>query len=325
MYEFVTYDAVEKKLSRLMASNPQMEGYKIFEDIPESLRTTPCIRAWMAFRRHGFCVPEEYVNDSIVFQGLYQDPLGIRNVYKHKTSRYRHMLIFSAYCHHQSIAYMPVVFLTKPLIDILKRFRTNPLGNLIHIETVESIFDSALVNYMVSTCPSNLRLLNKYPERFAIEDASVVSGIRTSAFCYGYVQDAGKLHILEDMLREGYWPGEDPKLARESEQPGVHWGARPSCPREAVERMMIVRCCHPNARSGVLPIFKALFNTYDTQQIIDELATSQDGINYLFENYPTDKIRVFAQNNRRLRGALLEHDLGGFTAQEPLPQRRQWR
>ena len=292
-----------------------MSQYESFDEIPERLRVAPCIRAWMAMGARGFeSIPEKYLSDSVIFQGIYIKRLLGFDASKITTSRYKQMLIFSAWCHHSGIWQIPVVYLTQDALLQLADFRTHPLDSVIHKPLYESIFDSHLANAMITKSSGSLKLLEQYPGRFEIDPESVKASILTNAFCYEDVQRSGTMNILEEMLRDGFWPSDHEHLFEQSVMPGVDWGQRPKRPSEAFERRLIVSRCAPNARGQVLPLFTALFNTYPKELVMTELAVLKGGCDFLFDLYHEDEIREYAKQDRRLRGALLERDLGGFEA-----------
>ena len=175
-----------------------------------------------------------------------------------------------------------------------------------------SIFDSGLANVMIAASPRNLRLLAQYPGRFDVNRESVITGILTDAFGFEYVEESGCMPILEDMLREGFWPGNHEHLVVQSMMSLVSWGDRPTGPLEALARRSSVILGVSKARNQVIPLFTALFNTYSKNLVMSELAGSLEGLDFLFEIYAEEEIRGHARHDRRLRGALLERDLGGY-------------
>lgn len=314
MFEFLSHRRIQQQLETIKERFPRMSQFQSFEEIPERLRVTPCIRAWMAVGGRGFeSIPDQYLCDSIIFQGIYTKRLLGFDASKIKTSRYKQMLIFSAWCHRSGLLNIPVVYLTQDALMTLSGFKNFPLDGVIGKPLYECLFDSHLANAMITRSSRSLRLLEEYPDRFDIDPESVKACILASAFCYGDVERSGTMPILEDMLRDGFWPGEHEHLFEQSVQPGVDWGLRPTGPLQAFSSKKVVSRCDPNARSSVLPLFTALFNTYPKDQVMSELAGSQDGCDFLFELYPESEILSYAKQDRRLRGALLERDLGGFS------------
>lgn len=165
---------------------------------------------------------------------------------------------------------------------------------------------------MIAASPRNLRLLAQYPGRFDVNRESVITGILTDAFGFEYVEESGCMPILEDMLREGFWPGNHEHLVVQSMMSLVSWGDRPTGPLEALARRSSVILGVSKARNQVIPLFTALFNTYSKNLVMSELAGSLEGLDFLFEIYAEEEIRGHARHDRRLRGALLERDLGGY-------------
>ena len=326
MFEFLSHRRIQQHLETIKERFPRMSQYQSFEEIPERLRVTPCIRAWMAMGARGFeSIPEEYLCDSVIFQGIYTKRLLGFDASKIQTSRYKQMLIFSAWSHQSAVLAIPVVYLTPDALLQIADFKSHPLDVLINNPLYESIFDSTLANAMIKKSYLSLKLIQQYPGRFEIDSGSIRACILSSAFCYEEIQLSGKMYILEQMLEEGFWPSDHEHLFEQSVGPGVDWGLRPTGPLEAFLSRMVVSRCHPNAKACVLPLFTALFNTYPKDLVMSELGSSIEGCEFLFDLYPEDEIREYAKNDRRLRGALLERDLGGFDVVQTHPQTRQWR
>ena len=126
MFEFLSHGRIRQQLENLKERHPQMSQYQNFEDIPERLRVTARIRAWMAFGARGFeWIPERYLRDSMIFQGIYEKRLHDFSATAFKTARYKQMLLFSAWSHSSGACQIPLVYLTPSTLKALARLKNN--------------------------------------------------------------------------------------------------------------------------------------------------------------------------------------------------------
>jgi hypothetical protein len=302
--------AVNPKIAEaFMAHGHVMSTFETFQDIPQGLRGEAHLVGWLLECGSLCDIPASYRTDLIFEAAAAHESSALSQIKPEDTTHYEALALIALKRNPTQIKYVPAHILTE---DFVIKACINSRGLIRQIVWSDDNENGVMVTkHLVNQIGSQslihaCELVNAIgdEDRDLLTDESIRAAIKVSVADLIRLRDLGALPILQDMVDKGYWPPESDKTIQFDLSAGRDYRLRPATPAEVLERL-----------TGVMGLSYSILNTrvmksFPIEDVITTLSQDQSSLDLLFKLYTADELRPHMRLSQRLKGRLLEEDLG---------------
>ena len=296
-----------KIISAMEAYCDRMFEYRHFDEIPSFLRGEAPLVGWLFGTGNFTAIPKRYVTEMILEVAVAHEPMALANIKPSETSQYKALALAGLKRNSAQIKFIPRKWRTEAFIIKACIRSSNVIQHIDWGAEGRRLVTRSLVNQVGSASLVHACDLVQYigqAARDLLDDESIRSAIKFKASDLYRLLDLEALHVLKDMIKEGYWPPESDKSIQFDLSFGDDYRLRPVSPSEALEKI----CC-PMGVSYWLLHSNAMVS-FPIDDVISTLSVDQGSLDLLFRLYDPEELRPYVKLNRQLRGRLLEEDMG---------------
>jgi hypothetical protein len=271
-----------------------------FSDIPEEHQTIEAATRWVDLGKGSlYDIPERLITDPVRVAAMSPSSVeamtnnliieSFMNLKPWQTGRYEELALLGMKRANQIFTYVDDEFLTKEFLMQALMANAHALMPLTKStqKRIKHAVDQEVVDFAVSLAAS-------YLFQFGAEqltDKSVRSCIANQSFNYKILIDIGFYHVLVDMIREGFWPGDRPSA--------------PDSLEGGIERFLPIPECL---------LHRAYILQFPIQDVITQMNTPERK-NALFHLYSADDLTPYLKTthlgqDKAFKGRILESGMG---------------
>lgn len=285
----------------------RMFEYRHFDEIPSFLRGEAPLVGWLFGTGNFTAIPKQYVTEMILEVAVAHEPMALANIKPCETSQYEALALAGLKRNCEQIKFIPRKWRTEAFIIQACVRHSNVIKHIDWGAEGRRLVTRNLVNQVGSASLIHACDLVQYigqAARELLDDESIRAAIKFKASDLYRLLDLEALHLLKDMIKDGYWPPESDKSIQFDLAFGDDYRLRPTSPADGLEKL-----CRP---MGVSYWFLHSFamKTFPIEDVISTLCDGQESLDLLFRLYETEELRPYMGFNRKLRGRLLEHAIG---------------
>lgn len=306
----MTFEETRGKFDEAWPKFWKVKDFEKFADIPLDLRVTEALFVWVYDTPENLrLIPVEFVDDDIRLAGVHNNGRVIEYIGKEDTDRYEEIASCALRCNPDSLEKIdPSIFSDHFFVGAIKA-RSDVVFHLRKVLDSGYKLSSEIVGAAVehSICAiSSLIGAEGFDEM--VTDDMVSRGVHSSFvdqyawwIDLGSLEILGKTSVVQEAISSGFWPITFRVDADEPYFPDV---ARPASVVEAISAYLLA------SNVNIAQLFKFAVLSYDPDEVISSLHSTQDGLDILQNLYSQQALAPYAKKYKNLKGRLLEDALG---------------
>ena len=287
--------------------NPAALLYTSFVDIPTRIASENFIIAWITAGGKLSEIPKEQRTELIMRVSVNYDVHALQFISRGDVGDYRSLVIDSFNHSASTVSQIDREYLTEELVV---KFVSEEIVSFWYLDlgrSNEHLQTEAVMSAVASHGVGGVWYLKaKYGSDIGdkFNDSFITGAIKANWNAVHRLKNIGKEHLLDDLLRSGYWPNTfDPLLDMKAGYT-LDISLPPKNPLEAMSRLAEIQ--GEDARY----LHLATLKSYPIEDVISTTATLPHATDILLEAYSEAELRPHMRLSRALRGRLLESSLG---------------
>lgn len=280
--------------------NPHIDDYRSFDEIPKDQRTESALVAWLQTGSGNLAaIPKELRTARMLHVAARHDGQAMLQIAPSYVQNYREIALDAAKNYPNSMGLVDPEFIDEQFIIDAAISNAGVLYSLDKEMLQSHITERAAREICSSGIGRMVTFLHVIGSEL-VKDEYIMDAIKVQYSDYAILEPIGKLHLLIEMLGNGFWPA--PELFtlpsyQDSKVP-------PSSPIDALKRLTLA------GERGYKILHRCWLLAQPQAEVVEALQASQKGLNELFELYDEGQLRGYAKKHRSIAGRLVGNDLG---------------
>jgi hypothetical protein len=296
-----------KIVAAMEAYCDRMFVYRHFHEIPSFLLGEEPLVGWLFGTGNFTAIPKQYVTEMILEVAVAHEPMALANIKPSETCQYEALALAGLKRNSAQIKFIPRKWRTEAFIIKACVRYSSVIQHIDWGAEGRRLVTRNLVNQVGSASLVHAADLVQYigqAARDLLEDESIRSAIPCKVADLYLLLDLKALPVLQDMIKEGYWPPATDKTIEFDKSFGLDYRHRPASPAQAAKKL-----CKPMGVSYWL-LHSFAMKAFPIEDVISTLCDDHESLDLLFRLYEAEELRPYMGLSRQLRGRLLEDAIG---------------
>ncbi|MBI6882734.1 hypothetical protein [Pseudomonas putida] len=280
--------------------NPYIDDYRSFDEIPQDQRTESALVAWLQTGSGNLAaIPKELRTARMLHVAARHDGQAMLQIKPSDVSNYREVALDGAKNYPNSMGLVDPEFIDEQFIIDAAISNAGVLYSF-DKETLQSYITERAAREICSSGVGRMMTFLNVMGSELVKDEYIVDAIKVQYSDYAILEPIGKLHLLIEMLGNGFWPAPELftlPIYQDSKVP-------PSSPLEALKRLSLA------GDRGFKILHRSWLLAQPQAEVVEALQASQKGLDELFDLYDEGQLRGYAKKHRSIAGRLVGNDLG---------------
>lgn len=280
--------------------NPCIDDYRSFDEIPQDQRTESALVAWLQTGSGNLAaIPKELRTARMLHVAARHDGQAMLQITPSFVQNYREVALDAAKNYSSSIGLVDPEFIDEQFIIDAAISNAGILHSLDE-EILKSHITERAAREICSSGVGRMMTFLRVMGSELVKDEYIMDAIKVQYSDYAILEPIGKLHLLIEMLGDGFWPAPELftlPIYQDSKVP-------PSSPLEALNRLSLA------GDRGFKILHRSWLLAQPQVEVVEALQASQKGLDELFELYGEGQLRGYAKKHRSIAGRLVGNDLG---------------
>jgi hypothetical protein len=278
--------------------HPTAKNYKSFADIPPELLNEEYLIAWVVGGGEYSRIRNEHRTELLSRTSVLFDGRAFAHIRPDEVSDYQ-SLIVDAVSNALTVAReIPHEYITEELLVKIAAKRVIVLSYMDLNGKNKQLATTGLVSSVVRQGLMDAAFIHRVlgsKVRVMMTDDDLKFAIKSERHNFNCLEEIGKLRVLSDMLKEGFWPVETK----------LNGGFNPPCtPVEAIEQVIKAE----NESIGIL--FRHSLRLFPIEEVITSTIGLPRIADILLDVYSDRELEPHLKLSKELRGRMLESALG---------------
>lgn len=284
--------------------NPDMKGYKRFDEIPENRINESSLVAWIVNGGELHETPQDVRTERVLWAAVRHDDSAYAFIDASEVSDHRALTIEALNRGGTHFLWAPdeykdedfLIEMTEKNIDALASIGLDrKYSHLLTDKVAEAICSRSLAQAY------GFRVAASDKIGSLIKDSYLEKAILTSDSDFALLTRMKKVGVLVKLLSDGFWPNQ---VLEKNTPVSTFKAGPPSIPSDAMDLRF-------NSKTlGEQVLYGAWLKSRPVAEVVESLHGSEKGMEELLSLYGDGVLRTYMKDYRSIRGRLLEHDLG---------------